>query len=146
MSHLRAAGFAAMREEECHAMLDELCNPHLEPSSLLKAQVALGFENPETLRSKGIEDPGWMHDPLFKHLYLVRTLGGSASSAEYSVNYGLLLAAADSLPAAVDIINDAMCVSCARHSRSSRRTSIRRSPCMSMASTRSLRLSCARGC
>lgn len=108
MSHLRAAGFAAMREEEYHAMLDELCNPHLEPSSLLKAQVALGFEIPETLRSKGIEDPGWMHDPLFKHLYQIRTAGGSGDSAEDSVNYGLLLAAAESHQAAVDIINNAI--------------------------------------
>lgn len=96
MSHLRAAGFAAMREEEYHAMLDELCNPSLKPSSLLKAQIALGFEIPEILRFKGIEDPGWMHDPLFKHLYQIRTLGGSSDSTQDSVNYGLLLAAADS--------------------------------------------------
>ena len=108
MSHLRAAGFAAMREEEFHAMLDELCNPHLEPSSPLKAQIALGFEIPETLRSKGIEDPGWMHDLLFKHLYQIRTVGGGADTAEDSANYGLLLAAAQSHQAAVDIINDAI--------------------------------------
>ena len=108
MSHLRATGFAAMREEEFHAMLDELCNPHLEPSSPLKAQIALGFEIPETLRSKGIEDPGWMHDPLFKHLYQIRTVGGSADTAEDSINYGLLLAAAQSHQAAVDIIDDAI--------------------------------------
>ena len=108
MSHLRAAGFAAMRKEEYHAMLDELCNPHLESASPLKAQVALGFEIPETLRSKGIEDPGWMHDPLFKHLYQIRTVGGGGNSTENSVNHGLLLAAAESHQAAVDIINDAI--------------------------------------
>lgn len=33
MSHLRAAGFAAMREEEFHPMLNELCDPYLGPSS-----------------------------------------------------------------------------------------------------------------
>lgn len=107
-SHLRAAGFAAMREEEFYAMLDELCNPSLEPSSPLKAQIALGFEIPEILRSKGIEDPGWMHDPLFKHLYQIRTLEGNSGSTQESTNYGLLLAAADTIQAAADIINDAI--------------------------------------
>lgn len=108
MSHLRAAGFAAMREEEYHAMLDELCNPSLKPSSLLNAQIALGFQIPEMLRSKGIEYQGWMHDPLFKHLYQIRTLGGGSDSTQDSVNYGLLLAAVDSIQAAAEIINDAI--------------------------------------
>lgn len=49
-----------------------------------------------------------MHDPLFKQMYQIRTVGGSVDSAEDSVNYDLLLAAAESHQSAVDIINDAI--------------------------------------
>lgn len=106
--HLRAAGFEAMREEEYHAMLDELCDPHREQPSVLKAQISLGFQIPETLVSKGIEVPLWMHDPLFKQLHQIRTMGGSGHSTEDSVNYSLLLAAVESHDAATDIIYDAI--------------------------------------
>ena len=108
IGHLRTEGFSAMREEEFHAMLDDLCNPHLEQPSLLKAQISTGFEIPEILRSKGIEEPGWMFEPLFRHLFQIRTLTGGGDSAEESVNYSLLLAAVESHDAATDIIYNAI--------------------------------------
>jgi acyl carrier protein len=108
MGQVRNGGFATMREEELHAMLDELCNPHIEKPSLLKSQISMGLEVPETLRLKGIEEPGWMHDPLFRHVYQIRAGGTNSSSTEKSINYGTLLAAADSHEAAVEIIYDAI--------------------------------------
>jgi acyl carrier protein len=108
MAQVRSTGFAAMREEELHAMLDELCNPHIEKPSLLKSQISMGFEVPEILRLKGIEEPAWMQDPLFRHIYQVRTGEISSGSIEESINYGTLLAAADSHEAAVEIIYDAI--------------------------------------
>jgi len=104
MGHLRAQGYSALREEEYHAMLDELCDPGLSVSSTLKSQVSLGFELPETLRSKGIDFPGWMHDPLFRNLFQIRTHGGSVEDSKDSVNYGMLLVAAESREAAEGII------------------------------------------
>jgi len=104
MGHLRAQGYAALREEEYHAMLDELCDPALGVSSVLKSQISLGFELPETLRAKGIDFPGWMHDPLFRHLFQIRTRGESVEDAKDSLNYAMLLAAAETRDAAETVI------------------------------------------
>lgn len=108
VAHLRGAGFCSMREEEYHAVLDELCNPHLEQTSPLKAQISLGFEIPENLRSKGLEKPEWMSDPLFRHLFQIRTFAGSGDSAGESANYRVLLIGAESHDAATEIIFDAL--------------------------------------
>ena len=97
-----------MREEEYHAILDELCNPHLEQPSLLKAQISLGFQIPENLRSRGVEEPEWLSDPLFRHLYQIRILGGGGDSAGESVNYSALLAGVESHDAATEIIFNAI--------------------------------------
>lgn len=105
LGNLRATGYTAIREEEFHAILEELCNPNMEISSILKAQISLGFQIPETL---GIDVPGWMHDPLFKHLHQIRTHLGGETSKEGHVDYSLLLATADSHDDATDIICDAI--------------------------------------
>ncbi|KAF2093095.1 fatty acid synthase S-acetyltransferase [Rhizodiscina lignyota] len=104
IQHLRGSGFSAMREEEYHALLDDLCNPNLPQPLLLKAQISLGIEIPELLRSEGIDEPGWMSDPIFRHLFQIRTQAGGGDSSEESVNYSLLLAAVESYDAATDII------------------------------------------
>jgi aryl carrier-like protein len=104
----RGQGFNSMREEEYHAMLDELCNPHLERPSLLKARISLGFQIPENLRSKGVEEPEWMSDPLFRHLYQIRVLASGGDSGGESVNYSGLLAGVESHDAAAEIIFDAI--------------------------------------
>lgn len=108
VKHLRDVGVEPMREEEFHAILDELCNPSLAPQPLLKAQLSLGLQMPETRTATGAEEPGWMRDPLFKHLHRIRTLEGSADSDGKKVNYGLLLAGAESFDVAVDIVYQAL--------------------------------------
>ncbi|KAJ4403512.1 hypothetical protein N0V85_005079 [Neurospora sp. IMI 360204] len=109
IGHLRAEGFTAMREEEFHALLDGLCGPGSSvPSSLLKSQICLGLELPEALAQRGIEAPGWQHDPLFSHLFQMRRMAGGLASADKTVNYGLLLGATDSLDTAEAIVLEAM--------------------------------------
>ncbi|KAE9567271.1 Highly reducing polyketide synthase alt5 [Colletotrichum fructicola] len=108
MGHLRAQGYAALREEEYHALLDEICNPANSVAPLVRSQISLGFEIPETLRSKGIEFPGWMHEPLFKHIHQIRTMGGNTEESKDSVNYSMLLAGAETLEAAENVITKAI--------------------------------------
>ncbi|KAF4334054.1 polyketide synthase [Fusarium beomiforme] len=78
MANLRQEGFNAMREDEFLALLDMLCDPTGTYSTNANrqlqaslAQIAVGLEAPATLRIKGIPEPAWMTDPLFKHLYQI---------------------------------------------------------------------------
>lgn len=109
---LQLQGFSAQRQEEFHALLDELCNPQNDSLSFLHSQLALGFETPENLRARGIDIPGWMHDPLFKHIHQIRSSSSgnerNKDSVEDSVNYTVLLATAPSRDDATEIICDAM--------------------------------------
>ncbi|KAB5578110.1 KR domain-containing protein [Coniochaeta sp. 2T2.1] len=108
MGHLRAQGYSALREEEYHALLDELCNPTNPTPPLTRSQLSLGFEIPETLRSKGIEFLGWMYEPLFRQLHQIRTLGGVVEENKDTVNYSMLLAGAETQEAAEDVITKAI--------------------------------------
>lgn len=108
IGHLRAEGFTAIREEEFHAVLDQCCDPVNEVPSFLKSQVTPGLEIPEILYSKGIDAPQWKRDPLFSHLFQVRTSSGRSDGPDKRVNYAMLLAAADSVDAAENIILDAI--------------------------------------
>lgn len=69
IGHLRQVRFAAMRQEEFHAMLDSLYDQTLPKPSLLTSQKALGVELPENLKARGIDNPAWMKDPLLRQLY-----------------------------------------------------------------------------
>ncbi|KAG7103603.1 Highly reducing polyketide synthase alt5 like protein [Verticillium longisporum] len=114
MANLRQEGFNAMREDEFLALLDILCSPpDLDADANESPQIAVGLEVPATLRIKGIPEPAWLHDPLFRQLYQIRGDGdghgdgdgdGSASSTSCSV----LLPAASSLADAADIVGTAI--------------------------------------
>jgi hypothetical protein len=106
-THLRGRGFRSMREEEYHAVLDELCNPHLEQPSLLKAQISLDSRFQRTSAPMAWRSPNgcWIH---FRHLYQIRFLAGGGDSAGESVNYSVLLAGVESHDAATEIIFNAI--------------------------------------
>ncbi|KAJ5595529.1 uncharacterized protein N7459_001737 [Penicillium hispanicum] len=109
INHLRDVGVEPMREEEFLSILDELCNPNLPATiPLTKSQISLGLQMPETRLATGAEEPGWMRDPLFRHLYRIRTLEGAAESDGRSVNYALLLAGADNFEQATEMVYEAM--------------------------------------
>ncbi|KAL8704318.1 MAG: hypothetical protein Q9201_002504 [Fulgogasparrea decipioides] len=111
MANLRVSGFNAIREEEYHALLDYFCDPHLPPPTQLSCQVALGMETPDVLQTKGIAEPFWMQDPLFRHMYQIRRGrydGSSDSSGANTINYAAVLAAAESAASAADVVQEAV--------------------------------------
>ena len=112
MANLRVQGFNAMRESEFLAMLDSLCNPSTGASTAVASQIAIGIEIPETMRIKGIELPAWMHDPMFKQLFQIRSsdinADGINDQDKNAVALNTLLAAASSLEDGTDIVVDAI--------------------------------------
>lgn len=120
MANLRQEGFNAMREDEFLALLDVLCDPagqraavdaQDQVSAMSLAQVAVGLEVPATLRIKGIAEPAWMHDPLFKSLYQIRGDGdgdGDGDGERSATSCASTLPAASTLVEAVDIITGAI--------------------------------------
>lgn len=110
VTHLRKMGAEGMREEELHAILNELCAPSgvSSPSSLLKSQISLGLQLPETRAVAGEEYCDWMSDPLVRHLHQIRTRSGAVETEAQTANYGLLLAAAESPEAAAEIVYDGL--------------------------------------
>ncbi|KAF5639068.1 polyketide synthase [Fusarium sp. NRRL 52700] len=119
MANLRQEGFNAMREDEFLALLDMLCDPHgkystndnRESQASSFAQIAVGLEAPATLRIKGIPEPAWMTDPLFKHLYQIRGEGdheGEGDGEGSATSCSTLLPAAASLADAAEIVSAAI--------------------------------------
>lgn len=121
MRHIGAEG---AREEELHAILNEMCfsgpppqvdsneddGKSLSSSSLLKTQVSLGLQLPEARALAGLEPCGWMSDPLVRALHQIRTREGDETETNHhqTVNYGALLAEAASFAAACDIVYGAI--------------------------------------
>lgn len=111
MRHIGAEG---AREEELHAILNEMCEPpkvadgEAGPSSLLKTQVSLGLQLPEARMLAGLEPCGWMSDPLVRVLHQIRTREGAAETERKTINYGALLSEAASFSAACDVVYDAL--------------------------------------
>lgn len=110
VTHLRKMGAEGMREEELHAILNELCAPSgvSTSPSLLKSQISLGLQLPETRAVAGEEYCDWMSDPLVRHLHQIRTRSGAVETEAQTANYGLLLAAAESPEAAAEIVYDGL--------------------------------------
>ena len=120
VTHLRKMGAEGMREEELHAILNELCGPRRPDtapsgrapsglsSSLVKSQISLGLQLPETRAVAGEEYCDWMSDPLVRHLHQIRTQSGAVETEAQTANYGLLLAAAEGPEAAAEIVYDGL--------------------------------------
>lgn len=109
MTNLRQSGFNAIREEEFHALLNYFYDPNLQIASQLESQIAIGMETPETLRIKGIDEPAWISDPLFCHMYQIQSgsYDGQIGIRE-TVNYNALLLVAENHNTAAQIITDAL--------------------------------------
>ncbi|RFU79402.1 polyketide synthase [Trichoderma arundinaceum] len=114
-THMRKMAVQGMREDELLAIIEALCDPGLPAptSSNVKTQVVLGLQVPGVFTSSGFDEPIWFRDPLFTHLHRIhlqnRVDGGdNPSQGNRNINYGLLLAAAESVAAGVDIVYDAL--------------------------------------
>jgi aryl carrier-like protein len=108
VSGLRDEGYASLREDEFHAILDFLCDPRLPITSPLYSQISLGFVLPETFIGKDRDIPWWMHDPLFRHLFQIRTTSDTTSSSNDSVNHKMLLGQAETQEEAELVIVQAL--------------------------------------
>jgi hypothetical protein len=110
MARLKTQGYAAIREEEFLAILDELCDPRSKVSTLLKSQIVLGLELPETLRTKGIDEPAWMQDPMFKHIHQIRSTNKDSANTNLtdSINYKTLFASLETLQSAEEACTTAI--------------------------------------
>jgi acyl carrier protein len=115
MANLRQEGFNAMREDEFLALMDVLCSPAgmaKRSDTNSSPQIAVGLEVPATLRIKGIPEPAWMHEPLFKQLYQIRSgsdgdgTGDNDGSASSSCS--MLLPGTSSLAEAADVVSAAI--------------------------------------
>lgn len=120
-THMRKMGVQGMRENELLAIIEALCDPALPAptTSHLKSQLVLGLQVPEVFTTSGFDEPVWFRDPLFTHLHRIRLQsreGGRDDGAQggRSINYGLLLAAAESVDAGVDIAYDALAMKLVR--------------------------------
>lgn len=113
-AHLRKVGVESLREEEMHAVLDEVCGPRpsaaadggvpASSSRLARCQVSLGLQLPETRAAAGEEYCDWMSDPLVRHLHRIRTRPGNIEAGAQTANYGLLLAGAEGPEAAAEVV------------------------------------------
>lgn len=106
LQSMRNAGCSELREDQLHAMLDELCDASLPLPTLLQSQICLGHELPEVLKARGIDEPWWVRDPIFKHLYNIRTTSseGQAHKGDVSLNHVAMLKNATSTEAAEAIV------------------------------------------
>ncbi|KAF2022424.1 hypothetical protein BU24DRAFT_338244 [Aaosphaeria arxii CBS 175.79] len=59
-------GLIPIREEAFFAVLDDICNVK---NGHGEAQVILGLGSPESMRERGITEPWWMEQPLFRALH-----------------------------------------------------------------------------
>ena len=88
LQSMRNAGCSELREDQLHAMLDELCDASLPLPTLLQSQICLGHELPEVLKARGIDEPWWVRDPIFKHLYNIRTTSSEGQAHKGDVSCG----------------------------------------------------------
>ena len=93
------------------ALLDHHCDPSLAMGkSSLHCQVITGIESPANLRAKGTDEPYWMQQPLFRHLYQIDStvVTSSSHSAEQSGNFADAFKAASCLSEAGAIVSNAL--------------------------------------
>lgn len=107
---LQSQFYMEIQEIELHAILDYHCNPDLPLASSLHSQVIVGVESPANLNAKGLEEPFWMHRPMFSHLYEMRdeATGSALRATEAVVNYGDLIRDAECLTDVSDLIIDGL--------------------------------------
>ncbi|MCJ1395075.1 hypothetical protein MMC18_007956 [Xylographa bjoerkii] len=107
---IRSGILPPMTAAEFLALLDYHCNPSLPISKPLHCQAMTGIENPATIRAKGVDEPYWMQQPLFRHLYQIDSTAqpGSSLATEQAVDVTEAFKAASSLAAAGAVVADAL--------------------------------------
>ncbi|MCJ1405286.1 hypothetical protein MMC11_008513 [Xylographa trunciseda] len=107
--YLKSQGYTGIQEAEFLAIMDYYCNPALPVLSPLKCQVITGLQTPAALRSKNMRELDWMQRKMFSHLHQMGTTSTlSANDSTATVNLEALLASAESLSDASEIVCEAL--------------------------------------
>lgn len=91
-------------EEEYLAVLDYVCDSALPLQSRFKSRVPTGMETPAALKNKGIEEPFWMRDPLFRTFYQMGSSTSNDDEDADAVDFEKLLGKAESSAAAEAVV------------------------------------------
>ncbi|KAI9892063.1 MAG: Type I Iterative PKS [Vezdaea aestivalis] len=109
VANLKRNGFIEVREEEFIAMLEYHCNPALGTLPALKSQVITGMETPAQMRARGLDDPVWLADPLFRQTFQMSSPENEAADENgVIVNYEALLRATTSVEEASAVVTEAL--------------------------------------
>ncbi|KAM3083977.1 hypothetical protein ACMFMG_001916 [Clarireedia jacksonii] len=96
---------------ELFGLLDYCCDPTRVAISTNSedAQIITGLKTPADLRVRGVDEPSWMLQPMFRHLYQLQgsslSANSNTSSSSNAVDLPLAMSAAPSLQAAAEIIS-----------------------------------------
>ncbi len=82
--------FVPLTEAEILAIFDRYCDPGLTFSSASDAQPIVGIQSPAVLRSRGIELPTSMQQPLWNMMASIDSGGGKSTAATKSDEFDLL--------------------------------------------------------
>ncbi|KAF4631033.1 hypothetical protein G7Y89_g7101 [Cudoniella acicularis] len=110
--------FVQVSPEELFALLDHYCAKNIDNINATVApvhttsQTIIGVDIPANLRSRGIEEPWWMRQPLLSHLYQIPAtvnnmdsdMDAGAASASTSVSLPTQLSSAESLAVAAMLV------------------------------------------
>lgn len=96
---------------ELFGLLDYCCDPTRVAISTNPedVQIVTGLKTPADLRVRGVDEPSWMLQSMFKHLYQLQgsslSANANASSSSNAVDLPLAMSTAPSLQAAAEIIS-----------------------------------------
>ena len=106
---LNLSGYSGIEERVLHAILDYYCDPALPILSPSRSQILVGLETPTALASRGIDEPHWLRHPIYNHLIQMDdSTSKGLSTGSSQLEFSALLASAPSIPAAGNIIRDAL--------------------------------------
>jgi len=106
----RTGTLAAVSQNELFSLLDHYCDPGLPLPTQTECQTVTGLKIPANLHTNGIDEPSWMHQPLFNHLYQIDGATTSSSSAsslkQQTVDFAAAFANASSLTEAGTLVTE----------------------------------------
>lgn len=105
---LRRTGFDSITEDDLLASMDVLCDYRLPPPSVFHSQIVHGIAKPDDVRKKGWLEPRWTVEPYFGHLHQISRWSSEGSGSEDQVQYGALVAAAQSSHEAEAVVGSAI--------------------------------------
>ncbi|MCJ1384592.1 hypothetical protein MMC17_007710 [Xylographa soralifera] len=107
---IRTGILPPISQPELLALLDHYCDP-ISTSSTdpLQCQAMVGIETPANIQAQGTDEPYWMRQPLFTHLYQISSSSAfAARSLTQTTDFETLFGAAASLAEAGAIVSKAL--------------------------------------